>query len=636
MTVDRKKGVKRSKKRRFQGNQFSPGQSTVKKVCVESASASHVSADVSVQNKDSPEKASEFLNSNVDATPTSSEKKLKFMYRVMSEIKDDEPETDNEADDVSLTVGTEGNRIIDLAILSENISSKLCCKFCSSNVTLIEVKRQGFDSELAFHCSNRRCNDQESFHTAPQVNIGSNLHVSSINRRSVLAMRAVGGDRSELATFAGIMDLPPPVQKSSYSLINKTIEKAATETQTESMQTAAHLEYSMAMPVEGSEFRNIDVSSDGTWMTVGHSSNVGVATTIGCTTGKVLDTGTRSKVCKSCDVWEKRDKTSPTYIRWRAQHVCTANHEGSSGGMEGAIITEIFCRSEQLYKLRYTRFIGDGDTNTFKVVSEAKPYGDDVTIEKIECVGHVQKRMGTRLRKLKQSMKGQRLADGKTLFGKGRLTDSQIDKIQRQYGIAIRANKKNLVKMRENVWAVYFHKLSTDDNPLHNFCTANCPYKKAEAQNQQHLYKHKNSLPSAVMEAIKPVFKDLAKTDLLKKCLEGYSQNPNESINSIIWKICPKKKNHGLCTVNISVALAVGLFNDGAVMYAKVMEKVGLKVGRFAAACFTRIDSERICNAQNQAQAASHEARIARRQGRLARDERQAAEEGQPYLAGGH
>ncbi|GFV60306.1 hypothetical protein TNCV_3469421 [Trichonephila clavipes] len=30
-----------------------------------------------------------------------------------------------------------------------------------------------------------------------------------------------------------------------------------------------------------------------------------------------------------------------------------------------------------------------------------KPYGDSVPIEKAECVGHVQKRMGSRLRKLK-------------------------------------------------------------------------------------------------------------------------------------------------------------------------------------------------------------------------------------------
>ena len=33
-------------------------------------------------------------------------------------------------------------------------------------------------------------------------------------------------------------------------------------------------------------------------------------------------------------------------------------------------IAEIFSQSMEKHKLRYSRFIGDGDTNTFKVVSE--------------------------------------------------------------------------------------------------------------------------------------------------------------------------------------------------------------------------------------------------------------------------
>ncbi|GFY01100.1 uncharacterized protein TNCV_5075671 [Trichonephila clavipes] len=44
-----------------------------------------------------------------------------------------------------------------------------------------------------------------------------------------------------------------------------------------------------------------------------------------------------------------------------------------------------------------------------------KPYGDSIEIEKIECVGHVQKRMGSRLRKLKSSLGKKKLSDGKTV-----------------------------------------------------------------------------------------------------------------------------------------------------------------------------------------------------------------------------
>ncbi|GFU34687.1 uncharacterized protein TNCV_1993971 [Trichonephila clavipes] len=87
--------------------------------------------------------------------------------------------------------------------------------------------------------------------------------------------------------------------------------------------------------------------------------------------------------------------------------------------------------------------------------------------QKIECVGHVQKRMGTGLRKLKQ--RSSKLSDGKLIVGKGRLTDKMIDLIITYYGNAIRQNKTCLSDMRKAVWAVYFHIRSSDEEPLHKF-----------------------------------------------------------------------------------------------------------------------------------------------------------------------
>ena len=51
---------------------------------------------------------------------------------------------------------------------------------------------------------------------------------------------------------------------------------------------------------------------------------------------------------------------------------------------------------------------------------------------------------------------------GKRVNGQGRLTDSQIDAIQTYFGGAIRNNKKDVLRMQEAIWAIYFHKLSTD------------------------------------------------------------------------------------------------------------------------------------------------------------------------------
>ena len=50
---------------------------------------------------------------------------------------------------------------------------------------------------------------------------------------------------------------------------------------------------------------------------------------------------------------------------------------------------------------------------------------------------HVQKRMGTALRKLKPQEGKQKLKDGKTIGGIGRLTHARIDRLQVYYRLAI-------------------------------------------------------------------------------------------------------------------------------------------------------------------------------------------------------
>ena len=105
-----------------------------------------------------------------------------------------------------------------------------------------------------------------------------------------------------------------------------------------------------------------------------------------------------------------------------------------------------------------------------------------------------------------------------------------------------RNNTDDFFRMRQAVWAAYFHKLSTDDKPTHQLCPPRpdswCKYRKTQHSNTS--YSHKHSIPAAVMEIIKPTYRDLAHPDLLKKCLHGQTQNPNESFNNLIWTRIPK------------------------------------------------------------------------------------------------
>ncbi|GFU23769.1 uncharacterized protein TNCV_1508361 [Trichonephila clavipes] len=86
---------------------------------------------------------------------------------------------------------------------------------------------------------------------------------------------------------------------------------------------------------------------------------------------------------------------------------------------------------------------------------------------KIECVGHVQKGMGRRLRMRKLVYGKNKLSDGKNIGCKGRLTDNLIDKLAHYYGNAIRCNSTSVKEMRKTIWAVWGHSCSTDDEPMH-------------------------------------------------------------------------------------------------------------------------------------------------------------------------
>jgi hypothetical protein len=52
---------------------------------------------------------------------------------------------------------------------------------------------------------------------------------------------------------------------------------------------------------------------------------------------------------------------------------------------------------------------------------------------------------------------GRKLHDSKPVVrGKGHLTQSEMDKLQNDYGLAIRRNVSNLEVMKRAVWAVFF------------------------------------------------------------------------------------------------------------------------------------------------------------------------------------
>ncbi|GFW05130.1 uncharacterized protein TNCV_599241 [Trichonephila clavipes] len=456
---------------------------------------------------------------------------------------------------------------------------------CREKIELREdlKSRRGLAVSLEIICHN--CGESTSTMSSKISN-----KCYDVNLRLTYGMRAIGKGGAAARIFCGLMNLPPPPAKferhnSLFLNVLKTISE-------DSMNAAVH-----EAIIANDNNSNIAVAVDGTWHKRGYSSLNGVVCATSVENGKVIDFEALTKYCSSC-----KGKKKPC-------ENCAKNYEGFSGGMECRGVLSIFQRSETSRKACYTQYLGDGDSKGFLTIKEAKVYGD-TEVEKLECVGHVQKRMGTRLRNILKMSKGIKLSDGKNISGRGRLTLKEVDSIQHYYGLAIRKDLSSVEDMKRAIWAIYFHKLSTEDNPQHALCPLGkdswCCYNRSIVTGE--FYIHKHSLPESILLKVKKVFRDLTE-DLLKNCLHGRTQNPNESFNKCIWERIPKTVFVGIETLKFGVMDAVICFNDGYVSRIKVFEALGIKPGYNTERALLIIDNKRIFEAERIVNKVSLEAR---------------------------
>ena len=181
--------------------------------------------------------------------------------------------------------------------------------------------------------------------------------------------------------------------------------------------------------------------------------------------------------------------------------------------------------------------ISDSDSKGFGKLKVLKPYGDK-TIVKHECIGHVGKRSGTKLRKLVQSKKTYP-AGKPAKFGR-RFTGKTMDALGVYYVCAIRDNIGDVDAMEKAIWAVFHHFASTDEDRQHQFCPVGeeswCKCQSAIAPPQD-IPPANNRIPPDLVQFIRPVFEDLTHTELLERCILGATQNQNE----LIWERCSKR-----------------------------------------------------------------------------------------------
>ena len=562
-----------------------------------------------------------------DPIPMQSRSALKLM-----------PALDNSSLEES-TGELEGFNLVDFELLANAISQAAVCKQCrKGSLVLRKNEKLGLALKLDLVCEDADCQSRKTFYTSKRCRSDAKQGPKQggtpfeINQRMALAMRLLGRGLDGLRLFAGVMNMATPSDQRPFTNLMEKLSDAVVSVAEESMNNAA----SDVREKSESSDDIVDTKClfDGTWQKRGFSSLIGVVSCISAVNYKVLDIEDLTKHCRGCTEIKKMKLPQEKEDKLLVNHHCTKNHEGSSPAMEVTGVRRIFERSVEKRSIRITGYVGDGDTKTYDTISNEKPYGDDVIVQKYECVGHVQKRVGTNLRKLKTKTGNKKLNDGKTLGGRGRLTLKEIDKLQIYYGLAIRRNIGNLDAMKNGIDAILRHRLSTDQLPNHSLCPPGsdswCKY-----QQDPENYQHVNPMPKAVAVYVKPIFDRLKDEKLLKRCLAGYNQNAAESFNNVLWHICPKTTFVGSVPLKVCTSLAVILYNDGYMKLDGVFEKLGITSGFNSMKEFRRRDRIRVYKCEYKSSEKQKKIRQSQRRRRLEEQDRNIEVEGILYEYGG-
>ena len=156
------------------------------------------------------------------------------------------------------------------------------------------------------------------------------------------------------------------------------------------------------------------------------------------------------------------------------------------------------------------------------------------------------------------------------------MSEPTIKKLQEYYGNAIRRNVNRTAKtaeetnnsldsMKDSIMAVLYHcTMLEDSEERHKYCPKGedtwCLYQKTN----QKVEKQSHYLDKVFLELLKPTFIRLSDRALLFRCLPGYSQNQNESLNGVVRSKAPKHKFKGPKAIEMAGMSAVMQCNKGA------------------------------------------------------------------------
>ena len=119
------------------------------------------------------------------------------------------------------------------------------------------------------------------------------------------------------------------------------------------------------------------------------------------------------------------------------------------------------------------------------------------------------------------------------------------------------------------------------------------------------------NLSGQLTRKLQGIFRRLTEENLLKRCTRNRTQNPNESLHNIIWRLCPKSTFAGRRTVETAAALAVCNFSMVASFRNVLCEIIGTEMGSYSEEFVRNKSLQRVKKAYN---ASTEEVKRRRRQ----------------------
>ncbi|GFT14906.1 uncharacterized protein TNCV_3483551 [Trichonephila clavipes] len=86
--------------------------------------------------------------------------------------------------------------------------------------------------------------------------------------------------------------------------------------------------------------------------------------------------------------------------------------------------------------------------------------------------------------------------------------------------------------------------------------------------------------------------------ELLKKCLHGSTQNPNERVNNAICSRVPKNIFVQIEALSLGICDVISSFNMGNVSKPEILRKLNIESGDYTVKAMERLDKQRLLKAK--------------------------------------